>query len=198
MTRIRTSRADRRGSAAVELALVAPVLLLLILGAVDIATWIRRAYRLDEVVTGMAEIVTRCTALDDPGDFAVFDQQAQVLAGTTDISSNAGGTFIVSAIGNVGGRPTVLWQKRNGNPLNASHFGAPNGAAITGAYQVTGAEVLIGIEAFSSVQPWAFGIGLARWPATSPIYARAMFLVRSSNSAQLAVLASGNAAACGS
>ena len=191
-------RLGRRGIAALEVALAAPLLLLLTLGGTDLALWVRSAFRLDEVTAQLGEIVSQCPAISDPGDFGPFFLDAQQVAGQLDITSKTGsGALIITAMGVVDGTATILWQRSAGNPMFTSRFGPPGSLPITGAYTLSGAGIAIGTEAFSAVQPWNLAALLMQGSGGAPqLYARSLFLVRSSSPTQLATLQSGKQPAC--
>ena len=175
------------------MALVTPVLLLLVLGGYDVTLWIRSSFRLDETASGMGEVISQCKAINDPADIQRFETNAQLLAGTTDISSTTGGAFIMSAVGyNASNQLSVLWQRRSGNPTFGSHIGGAGGAATLGAYVPPAGEVLIATETFSAVQPWSVGRTLIAASPLPALYSSALFLVRSSSSSQLATLTPDN------
>jgi Flp pilus assembly protein TadG len=174
-----TSLADRSGVAALELGLLAPVLLLLMLGGYDLTIWIRAAYRLSETAADMGEVVSQCASINTPADINVFDANAQTIAGGTDISSQSGGAFILSGVGyNANNALVVLWQTRMGNPSYGSKVGAPGGAATLGAYQVPTGEVLIATEVYSGVQPWVLSSHFLHAATLPPLYSSALFLAR--------------------
>ncbi len=187
----------RRGVATLEIALAAPVILLLFLGTADLALWMRAVFRLDELTTQIGEIVTQCPVLNDPADFNGLFTDAQKLAGPVDVSSRTGGAFLITAMGITNGAPTILWQRRIGNPVFNSRFGAVNTAPVTGAFAVSGAEILIGTEAFSAMQPWRLSAMMAKGIPNAPqLYSQSLFLVRSSSPTQLATLGTGSQAGC--
>jgi hypothetical protein len=183
------SLTERRGLAAVELGLFAPVLLVLMLAGYDLTLWIRSAFRLDETAANIGETISQCNAINDPADINAFDANAQIMAGSTNISSPTGGAFIISAVGyNTSGKLVVLWQRRMGNPIYGSHIGASGGAAALGAYSLPIGEVLIATEAFSGVQPWTLSKKLMPKLALPPLYSSALFVSRAINAGAVATL----------
>ena len=174
------------------------MLLLLTLGGADLALWVRGAFRLDEVTAQLGEIVSQCPGINDPGDFGTFFSDAQQVAGQLDLTSKTGGgAFIITAMGVVDGTATILWQRSVGNAMFTSRFGSPGGLPITGASALSGAGIAIGTEAFSAVQPWNLAALLMQGSGGAPqLYARSLFLVRSSSPTQLATLGSGKQPAC--
>lgn len=198
MKRFRSRLARSRGAAAIEFALIAPLFALIMLGGFDLAMWIRSGFRLDELTSQIGEIISRCSSINDPGDIDNFFAEANEIASPLVLDSQTDGAFIITAMGLNNGQQVILWQEHEGNPIYASRFGSVGQTAITGAYTLSGAEVLIGTEVYSPVQPWSLGSGLLNLISTAPLYAHAMFLVRSSNTNQLATLGSGSTPACAS
>ena len=175
------------------MAIATPVLLVLMLSGFDLTQWIRSEFRLDETVAGMGEVISQCKAINDPADIQQFDINAQLLAGTTDLTSQTAGAFIMSGVGfNAKSQLVVLWQRRTGNPQYASRIGPVGSVAALGAYRPPAGEVVITTEAFSGVQPWTLGNGLMTVTPLPAMYSSAVFLVRSSNAAQLAALTPDN------
>jgi Flp pilus assembly protein TadG len=174
MNRIPPSLADRRGVAALEFGLIAPVLLLLVLGAYDLTMWISAALRLNEVAANMGGVISECQTINDPGDINRFDTAAQVIAGGTDISTQSGGAFIISAVGyNANNALVVLWQRRSGNPAFASRIGASGAKPSLGGYTPAAGDVVIATEVFSGILP---------------LYSEALFLARSATAQGLSSL----------
>jgi Flp pilus assembly protein TadG len=125
-------RADRRGVAALEFALVTPTLLALYLGGYE-ATEAVAAYRkvADTTVT-LANVTAQYTSLSATDMEAVFAASSQVMAPL----STANLSMVVSEITtDSSGQPTVTWsQAYNGAvPLNAGAKAAlPSGLANPG------------------------------------------------------------------
>jgi Flp pilus assembly protein TadG len=53
---------DRRGIAAIEFAIVAPLLIILALATVDLVQFIRSQLRLDETAAQLGQLVSQCEA----------------------------------------------------------------------------------------------------------------------------------------
>jgi len=188
MNRILRLVVDRKATAAIEAALLLPVLLLLILGAADLVFAIRTWHTLDQVTTQVSEIVSRCDTIDDPQDIDAFMADGQLIANPTDITGGTQGAMIITAIGNnSSGKTVVLWQKRRGSASFSSAFGTTGSTAQTGAYVLPDQDVLIGVEAFSRPALWEFATS---WMGRSQptIYSQSMFLSRSASSANVETL----------
>ena len=120
---------DQRGIAAVEFALVLPVMILFSMGIAEVGRFALLNLKLQHAATTMADLAARDETVSDAAmtsmlgamDFIVrpFDLDAQ-------------GLVIVSCVGlDGGGEPTVLEQAEGGGALDeTSQIGSLDGAAI--------------------------------------------------------------------
>jgi hypothetical protein len=169
---------SRRGTAAVEFALVAPLLALLALGLADLGLWLRSWSRLNRVSAQVADVLTRRDSLD-AATLAAVVAAGQAMAGGIDVTGSSGAT-IVSAVqgggtGNGSGN-TMLWQKRVGSHRFTSRFGSGGGAVVLpGQVQLRPGEMVIIAELFTGGGPWVlgprfFGGGAPRHIGTHAVY----------------------------
>ena len=128
----RVSR-DRRGLAAVEFGLVAPVLIVLALATADLVQFIRSQLRLDATAVQVGQLVSQCNSITDPGDINQVWTYAQRIVGGlgTVTGPNAQGAVIISAVYSLNGKNTLAWQKKTGNPTQTSSVGSLQGKAAT-------------------------------------------------------------------
>ena len=202
--------AHRRGVSSVEFALVTPVLALLALATVDLVTYIRTDFCLEQVAAQMAEVITQCQALNSPGDMNRFQTEAQVMAGNLNITTATGvGSFIITGIvpaSGSGKTPTIAWQYSFGNPLYGSSMcgglltcATGASATIPGSFPIPTGQVLIATEVSASVEPFTFSAKLIN-ASVSVLHSDALFLVRSANPQNLnkVTISTSTAQACGS
>lgn len=158
MSRSRRTEA-RRGVAAIELALVAPVIVLLLLASADIAAALRARMRLDEAAGSLAGYVSQFQQLY-AGDFAGIFAAGQTLAGTLPISGTGGAT-IISGVVNNAGHITIAWQQRTGSSAFTSMLGSA-GAVPTfpDGYQVPSGGSVVVAEVFTDFTTWVFSTAL--------------------------------------
>ena len=201
----------KRGVSSIEFALVAWVLALLALATVDVVTYIRTDFRLEQVAAQMGEVITQCQAINSPGDTNRFMQEAKVMAGGLDITDMTGiGSFIITAIVPVPNSKspaaTIAWQYFFGNPLYGSSMcGAAltcstgASATIPGGFSIPDNQVLIVTEVSASVQPFMFSAKFINASKTI-LHSNALFLVRSANPSSLnkVTVSTSTAQACGS
>ncbi|WP_419898744.1 TadE/TadG family type IV pilus assembly protein [Roseomonas sp. USHLN139] len=142
--------------AAVEFALAAPFLLLLLLGMADLGLWLRGWSRLNRISAELADIITRRDRLD-AGGLAAIVAAGQAMAGGIDVTGDQGAT-IISAVQGSGAANTMLWQKRTGSSRFASRFGKAGAAVVLpGQVLVRAGETVIIAELFTSGGPWVLG-----------------------------------------
>lgn len=195
----------RKGIAALEFALCAPALALLLTATADLIILLKQEFTLEQVSSQMGEIISQCKAVNSPVDLSRFDAEAQIIAGETSLTAPDGsGNFIVTVIAkNADGRSIAQWQHAGGNQIYGSILCAnamcrpgdivtlPNG------YVIPSGQVLISVEAVSSFSPWIFA---ADFLPSKPIMPRyySFFLARSSNPATLTTLGQTQTQGCGS
>jgi len=142
------------GNAAVEFALVLPVLMLLMLGSAEMGRFVILHQKVDRVAVTTSDLVARAetineTDLDDIFDAADFVAQPFDLAGL--------GVVIVSAITNEDGSgATVAWQRSGGgSSTHTSQIGIAGGAAtLTADFEVREGETAIIAEVFYDFEPF--------------------------------------------
>jgi Flp pilus assembly protein TadG len=184
MNLIRRLLADRRAVAAVEIALLLPVLLVMCLAAADLVFEIENWYRLNNTTTQVGEIVSQCQAISTPADTDIFIADAQQVAAPLSITGAANnalsGAIIISALGvNSQGNVVLLWQVRSGSTQYSSSFvPQANGSISTGAYVLAPGWVMFGVEAFAKPNIWGLSGGLMGAPQSPLLYSQSMFLSR--------------------
>jgi Flp pilus assembly protein TadG len=149
----------RRGVAAVEFALVAPVLALLMLVGTDLSIFMRTQLRLDETATELALVVTQYQKLYT-SDFTDLFNAAQTIAGTTQVTGLQGAT-IITGIHNNGGRQTIAWQQKSGASQFSSLYGAPGSTpTLPAGYVLPSGGTLIAVEVSTLARPWVLSASL--------------------------------------
>lgn len=143
---------DRRGIAATEFAVIAPVMMLLMVGVAEVSNTLRVKHRLDSASQQMGQVVSQCNVVSvgDTGQF--WSEAARLLEGATSLSTDA--AVIVSAVYRDGKTDRVAWQLRTGSGAFGSAIGAPGGAAnLPGTFSPPGEHVVIATEVFSNIKP---------------------------------------------
>jgi Flp pilus assembly protein TadG len=114
--------ADRRGVAGIEMAVIAPVLLLLLCGGAEIAMYLRSHFRASQMASTVADAVSRYEAITATDITSIFSASSEIM-GAADFGEN--GYVILSSVSRTsGGNPTVTWQCKGGTSVNPSRVGA--------------------------------------------------------------------------
>lgn len=143
---------DERGAVTLEMAAFTLAGLLFLLAGTDLALQLRSKLRLDQVSGGMASYVTAQPKLYK-GDFPVFFEAAQHMAGSVPVTG-AGGAVIITGIVNSSNGPTVAWRESTGNSTITSSLGAVGGPPtnLPDGYVLPVGSSLVAVEAFTQVQ----------------------------------------------
>ena len=146
-----------RGSAAVELALVLPALVLLIAGSADFMLWMRAWFRVERVAAEVATVASQYTAIT-AGDITALFAVGQLVAGTVDVTNGLGGQ-VISLVANAGGGNRIAWQRTVGG--YASRIGAAGGtASLPAGFAVPLGQTVLVTEAFNRRDTWVFSLKL--------------------------------------
>ena len=150
LTRNRPARLwrDRRGVAAVELALMLPLVLVLLLGTWEIGRAILLQTRIGAAAAQLDGLVTRESTLTKAALDDLF-AAAPVMTGSTELGAN--GVMVVTAVtGDDKGKGKVAWQEYGAGSLKTgSRIGKPGGAAmLPDGMTITPGETLIVVEVF--------------------------------------------------
>ena len=150
-------RADpRRGAAAVEFALLVPLLILLFGATAEIVVHIRTWFRLERTAAEVANVASQFDALA-PADIAgLFDAAkaiaAPVLAWSTGAGTGRARTVIGVVSGTAGGN-SLAWSCSRGDAglvnLVAGKAALPNGFVVP-----SGQSVLV-VEVINAATPWS-------------------------------------------
>jgi Flp pilus assembly protein TadG len=170
---------SRRGVAAVEFALVAPFIILLMLAGADLTIFMRTKMRIDETATEIALVVTQYENLYD-SDFAGLFTAAQTVAGTTPVTGNFGATIISGIVTDGNDRQTIAWQKRGTSGSFTGLFGTAVGSVpnLPNNYLMPKNGTLIAVEVFTSASPWVLSASLMGGAGTSSLRSYALYQPR--------------------
>lgn len=164
---LRRLSGDRRGQALAEFALVAPLLILLVMGVVELG-------RSLGVVHGMAGISREGALLASRG-VALNDVISIVTANGSDFGFAGSGSVIVSRIEIRAGAPVIVDQRSSGS--YASRLGALGedaGGGLAASGFVTGGTVFA-VEAFFDYRPITPLRNLIAGIIPDPLYERSVF-----------------------
>lgn len=147
---------DRSGSMLVELAVVAPVCAMILLGTFDMAQYILLNQKLNRAATTMADLVSQPSTITEAELNQLF-AAAQQLVEPFDLPGN--GRVIVSSISRPAGEdPRIDWQREGGSLLSASsHIGVADGEPnMPNGFVFLDNESVIAAEVFFSFEPVIF------------------------------------------
>ncbi|MFQ3622351.1 MAG: TadE/TadG family type IV pilus assembly protein [Acetobacteraceae bacterium] len=176
MSRSETIRAAS-GAAAVEFALVAPLLGLLLLATADAALFLRTYFRVDRVATELANVMSqhpagRVSAADAvryfSGPTALYFTGAQTIAGDGISVTSPPGTTIITVIE---GRPetethrhVVAWQCRRGATSVPSRFGSIESVnPLPGGFVLAPGQTVFVVEVAAPARLWWFSRVFLDW-----------------------------------
>ena len=170
---------SRRGTAAIETALVAPLFLFIALCTADLIRVFRAQLRAEAVAVQIGQIVSQCRTITSPGDANAFWAHAgRIAGGVIDVD---GGAVIVTAVGRASNANRALWRLRHGNVTQASSVAAtiPGAATIANGFVVPDGQTLLVTEVYAEVQPWVLGAGLIGTLLPRMLNGTSLFLSRS-------------------
>jgi Flp pilus assembly protein TadG len=180
---------DRRGVAALEFAVVVPVLLLLSLATADLVRFIRSQLRLDSTAVQLGQLVSQCNRITTPGDTDQFWAYAQRIIGSlgTVTGTSPQGSVIISAVYSQSGANKLAWQKRTGNTAQASSVGSTAGGAATikEGFVVPTGQTLLVTEVSLPQQPWVFSANLMGNVLPKVLNGTTLFLTRAPDAPSL-------------
>jgi TadE-like protein len=144
----------RAGNVAVEFALTAPVLVLLMLGSAEMARFVILHQKMDRVATTISDLVSRAETISESQLDDIFEAIGEV-ATPFDIANL--GLVIVSSVTNPDGDGAVVtWQRSGGGSYSASsHLGAEGDEAVLPAgFEVREGETAIISEVYFDFTPF--------------------------------------------
>jgi Flp pilus assembly protein TadG len=149
MTLCRTVRMwshDKSGVAAIEMALVAPALVLLFCGGGEIAMYARAAFQTSQMASTVADAVSRYESITSSDIASIFSVSSDIM-GNNDFAAN--GYVVLSSVSRTAGAtPKVIWQCKGGGLASTSKVGQitkdatlPNNLVLDSTDNVIVAEV---------------------------------------------------------
>lgn len=142
------------GNIAVEFALAAPVLLLLMLGSAEMARFVILHQKMDRVATTISDLVSRAETISESQLDDIFDAIGQV-ADPFNIADL--GVVIVSSVTNPDGAGAVVaWQRSGGGSYSGtSQIGTEgNSATLPTGFEVREGETAIVSEVYFDFAPF--------------------------------------------
>jgi hypothetical protein len=151
---------DRHGIAAIELALILPVMILFSLGVAEVGRFALLTLKLQHAANTMADLASRDEELSLAAVQSVFSAMQHIVLPFDLINA---GVVIVSGVGgNLGNPPTVFWQEEGAGALDeTSEIGDAGGDATLPADLILrDGETVIVAEAVFRYTPWLLALVL--------------------------------------
>ena len=133
-----------RGVAAVETAIVIPILVILLVGVAEVGSKILTGHQLNTTASRVGDLVTQQQTVTQAGLNDIF-AAVEHIAGE---SFDDRGVVIISAVTGTDGVARVAWQRRGAGTLQEpSHVGATGAVAqLPGDFTVANGETVIVVE----------------------------------------------------
>jgi hypothetical protein len=118
----------RRGSVMVEMAVATPILLMLLMGALEMARYVLIMQKLDRTAMSVGDLVSRGAQVTSADLDNIFDSVRHLMQ---PFEFPDRGVVLISAVTRQAGQdPTVVWQESGaGTVVQASEVGQPGNAA---------------------------------------------------------------------
>jgi hypothetical protein len=145
--------AARRGTIPIEMALVAPLLLTMLLGVLDVGWYMVMQHKISRVASTVADLTSRGEEISEAQIADIF-AAASAVADPFDFGLE--GRAIVSSLTNPDGDGAqIAWQRRSPTGIDVdSHVGAVGGSpTLDSGFAVAADENIVVAESFFSFQP---------------------------------------------
>jgi Flp pilus assembly protein TadG len=139
---------SRAGNVAVEFALAAPVLVMLMLASAELARFVILHQKMDRVATTISDLVSRAETISESELTDIFTAAGEV---ATPFNLADLGVVIVSSVTNPDGAgPIVAWQRSGGGAYSGTSQVGIEGddATLTGDFEVREGETAIISEVY--------------------------------------------------
>ncbi len=153
VVRARALLGERRGTIPIEMALVAPVLITMLLGTLDVGWYMIMQHKISRVAATVADLTSRGETVNEAQLADIF-AAASAVADPFDFDIE--GRAIVSSLTNADGDGAVIaWQRRSPSGLDVdSHLGAAGAApSLAAGFAVAANENIVVAESFFNFQP---------------------------------------------
>jgi Flp pilus assembly protein TadG len=173
-------RADpRRGAAAVEFALLVPLLILLFGATAEIVIHIRTWFRLERTAAEMANVASQFDALA-PADVAGLFDAAKAIAAPVTAWSDGTGTgrarTVISVVSGTAGGNLMAWSCSRGDAGLATQVAGQ--AALPNGFVVPSGQSVLVVEVVNAATPWSIMAAPMFFGTTGPGPVRTYAIVR--------------------
>lgn len=151
---VRKLARDRRGIAALEFAMVVPVLLLLLVGFLDVAYLARGYLRAQTTATQVGQIISQCITVSDADNAVIFAFAGRTLAPFGKPDPDRNWAVVVTAIGrSATGQPERWWAIDN---RGANSGFATDGISLPANFSLAAGEAMFRTEVFVKLDSMLF------------------------------------------
>ena len=153
---LRRLHRSRRGTVLVEMAVLTPILLILLLGAVEFARYVLIMQKLDRAAMSVGDLVSRGTQVTSQDLSNIFDSVGHLMQPFP--FPDTGVVLITAVTRSAGNPPEVVWQEVGaGDLVEISRVGTPgNEAVLPQNLQPRENESLYVAEVYYSYTPLVF------------------------------------------
>ncbi len=143
---------NSRAAVAVEFALMAPVFIGLLLTTVETAYYLMLHTKLQSASMSVGDLITRDETISEGIIIDLFNVVDEII---DPYQTGPGSKAIVSAIGEVGNQPRIIWQREGAGTLNiaASIGGVGDTAQLPDGFIIRNGETIIITELYFTYQP---------------------------------------------
>ncbi|MBK1658374.1 TadE/TadG family type IV pilus assembly protein [Paracraurococcus ruber] len=171
-------RDARRGTAAVEFALVAPLLVLLAIGTAEMVVHLRTWFRLERTAAEVANVASQAETLAEADVNALFDAARMIAAPILAWSSGDGTAFTMISVvaGTANGGNRLCWTRSRGT-VNGGNLVAGQGTLPNG-FQVPAGQSVLVVEIVNRARPWSVGAASLFLGSAGPVRSYAILRPR--------------------
>jgi Flp pilus assembly protein TadG len=144
--------AARRGTVAIEMALLTPILMTMLLGILDVGSLMIMQYKLGRAAAAVADLTARGGSITEAQIGDVF-AAAERITSPYDLAGD--GRAIVTSVVNNGDGPRIAWQRQSPGALAvASHIGSQGAVPrMPAGLEVRVGENIVVAESFLAYEP---------------------------------------------
>lgn len=153
----RSLRSDRRGIAAIEMALVTPALLLVLLSVVDLVGLIRASWRMERSAGELGNVIAQLDGIAE-ADFPVLFDVADRIAAPYTVTGQAGAVIITGLSSGTNGTVVRSWRRRAGDNTFQSRLGETGAPVLPIGFTLPAGQTAIAVETYVRVTPWVLAV----------------------------------------
>lgn len=147
-------RASERGSVLIELSVIAPVIMLLVMGGFEVSRYALLHQKLHRLAVSVADLASQAKQLSAADVDDLFNA-VQYIARPFDVSQSS--VVILTSVSRSEDTVRVNWQSDSGNYSASSQVGSPGSSAtLPSGFALRDGETVIVAEVYYSYTPMLF------------------------------------------